>query len=40
MIAGSKLPVGVNLLAYVVPVDMAVNSGCISVTSRVGLTRC
>lgn len=28
MIAGLKLPVGVNLLAYVVPVDLAVNSGC------------
>lgn len=28
MIAGSKLLVGVNLLAYVVPVDLAVNSGC------------
>lgn len=40
MIASLKLLVGVNLLAYVVPVDMAVNGGCISVTSCVGLTQC
>lgn len=37
MIASLKLLVGVNLLAYVGPVDMAVNGGCISC---VGLTQC